>query len=103
MSDGATEGEHGTKRRLQDTSPSIDLCGTGTGEILRRNRVDSSNVNFKVGHVRLIHDSIQRAAIATRQLENIARTFSGQFANETRVLSKAKEVLGAFLKHADNS
>ena len=75
----------------------------GSAAAERKVRSDNQTVTLKIGQIRLIHDCLERAAMACKQSERISYTLANQFGSEVHVLNEAKEVLSGFLSRADDA
>ena len=62
--------------------------------------IEEAKVTFRITHVRLIHDAITRASLATKQLAGIMEKFQEQYRVEERVLTEAEILLCKYLRAA---
>ena len=64
---------------------------------VRRQELEEQTVKFKLSHVRIIHDALTRASMATTNLQHVLNQFLGQYKNEERVLNEARDLLAQYL------
>ena len=85
-------------KKIIDHSKSVSACPSGsTSQMMKK---EDSQVVFRLSHVRIIHDALVRASMASEQLSEVMKAFDAQNEVERKVISQAKDLLGQYLVEA---